>query len=101
MKSALRATTRLRVLAGFLVHRVLVALGAELLHLEAIGIVAPILLGDVVALLAVLARHGDLRPYVGGLGHVFLPFVRLLSRRFDIDFSVVAGAGLEPATQRL
>lgn len=71
---------RTKELTRFLVHGVLVALGAELLHLEAIGVVAPILLGDVVALLAVFARHGDLRPYVGGLSHVFLPFVRLLRR---------------------
>ena len=45
-------------------HRVLIARGAELRHLHAIRIVAPVLLGDVVAVLAVLARHGDLRTYV-------------------------------------
>lgn len=65
-------------LARFLVQGVLVAAGAELLHLEAIGIITPILLGDVVAFLAVLARHGDLRTNVRGLSHFFLPFVRLL-----------------------
>jgi hypothetical protein len=44
---------------------VLVAVGAELRHLKTIRIVAPVLLGDVVAVLAVLAGHGDLRPNVG------------------------------------
>ena len=33
---------------------------AELLQLEAIGVVATVLLGDVVAVLAHLARQGDL-----------------------------------------
>ncbi len=59
-------------------QRVRVATRAELLHLEAIGIVSPILLGDVVALLAVFARHGDFRTNVRCLAHVFLPSVRLL-----------------------
>ena len=40
------------------------AVGAELLQLQAIGVVAPILLGDVVAVLAHLARQGDLRPHI-------------------------------------
>jgi hypothetical protein len=50
-------------------HCVLIALGAELAHLQTIRIVAPVLLGDVVALLAILAGQGDLRSNVAGLGH--------------------------------
>ena len=45
------------------------AVGAELLELQAIGVVAPILLGDVVTVLAYLAGQGDLGPNVGRGGH--------------------------------
>ena len=47
-------------LARLFVHRVLIALGAMLLNLQAIGIVASILAGDVVAVLAVFASQSDL-----------------------------------------
>ena len=49
---------------------VLAAVRAELLQLEPIGIVATILLRDVVTVLAHLARQSDLRPYVGTGRHV-------------------------------
>jgi hypothetical protein len=45
---------------------VLVAVRAVLLQTKTIGIVTPILLGDVVAVLANLARQGDLGSNVGG-----------------------------------
>ena len=48
---------------------VLIALRAELAHLHAIGIVAPILFGDVVPVFALFARHRDLGTYVACLGH--------------------------------
>ena len=53
---------------------VLAAVRAELLDLEAVGIVAAVLLGDVVAVLAHLAGQGDLRPYVGTRRHVSASF---------------------------
>src|SRR6478672_322080 len=46
--------------AGLAVHGVLSVSRAELLHLQAVGVVPTVLLGDVVALLALHARHGDL-----------------------------------------
>ena len=55
--------------AGFAVRLVLAAVRAELLEFQPIGVVAAILLGDVVAVLAVLARHRDLGANVGSLGH--------------------------------
>ncbi len=64
-----------RGLAGFLVRRVLAASRAELIHLEPVGIIPPVLLGDVVAVLALFARHGDLRTNVRCLGHCRLPFL--------------------------
>ena len=48
----------------------LAAVGAELLQLQPVGIIAAVLLRDVVAVLAHLARQGDLGPYVGTGGHV-------------------------------
>jgi hypothetical protein len=42
------------------------AVRAELLQLEAIGVVAAVLLGDVVAVLALRACQRDLWSYVGG-----------------------------------
>ncbi len=53
-------------------QRVGLALDAELLHLEAIGVIAPILLGDVVAVFAFLACQGDLGADIAGLGHCIL-----------------------------
>ena len=46
--------------ARFLMCLMLAAVRAELLDLEAVGIVAAVLLGDVVTVLAHLARQGDL-----------------------------------------
>src|SRR3954447_731516 len=47
--------------AGLAVRGVLAAARAELGQLEPVGVVPPVLLGDVVAFLALDARHGDLR----------------------------------------
>jgi hypothetical protein len=57
-------------LACLAVGLVLLAVGAELFQLQPVGIVAAILLGDVVAVFAHLARQGDLGSYVGTGGHV-------------------------------
>ena len=54
--------------AGLAVRGVLLAARAELGQLEPVGVVAAVLLGDVVALLALRARQGDLGADVGGLG---------------------------------
>ena len=72
--------------------------GQNFFSCEPVGVVAAVLLGDVVAVLALLARQRDLRPDVRGLGHRGC----LLSvlRRLRVGASVAA-AGLEPATQRL
>jgi hypothetical protein len=102
-------------LPGFLVGLVLAAVGAVLLQLQAVRVVAPVLPRDVVAVLALLAGQRDLRPYVGG-SHDGVPFwardrnMRAVGDR-DLATSrpraepregkVVARAGLEPATQRL
>jgi hypothetical protein len=48
------------------VFGVLAAVRAELLELEPVRVVAPVLLGDVVAVLALGARQRDLRSNVGG-----------------------------------
>jgi hypothetical protein len=42
---------------------------AELLQLKAIRVVAPVLLGDVVPLLALRTSHCDFWPDISGLGH--------------------------------
>src|SRR4051812_7169154 len=52
--------------AGLAVNRVLAVVRAVLLQLEPVGVVAPVLAGDVVAVLALLAGQGDLRTDVGG-----------------------------------
>ena len=57
-------------LSRLFVRLVGAAVGAELLDLEPVGIVAAVLLGDVVAVLAHLAGQSDLRPYVGTRRHV-------------------------------
>src|SRR6478609_11827635 len=54
--------------AGFLVLAVHTAVRAELLDLQPIRVVPPVLAGDVVAVLAFLARQGDLGADIGG-GH--------------------------------
>ena len=66
-------------LARFFVGLVLAAVRAELLDLEPVGIVAAVLLGDVVTVLAHLAGQGDLGPYVGTGGHGSLSLLRLVS----------------------
>ena len=53
------------VSAGFLVRAVGLAVRAELLDLQAVGVVPTVLPGDVVPVLALLARESDLRTYVG------------------------------------
>jgi hypothetical protein len=42
---------------------------AELLQLKAIRVVTPVLLGDVIPLLALRASQRDLWPDISGLGH--------------------------------
>src|SRR5690606_16873998 len=54
--------------AGFLVRPVRTAVRAELLQRQPVGVVPPVLVGDVVAVLALLARQRDLGTNVGG-GH--------------------------------
>jgi acyl dehydratase len=48
---------------------VVIAVGAVLLEVKTIRVVTPVLLGDVVAVLAHRASHRDLRSNVSGLGH--------------------------------
>lgn len=81
---------------------VLAAARAELRHLHAIRIIAAILLSDVVALLALGAGERDLRANVAGLlGHLsYFRAVRSVRSRVS-PIGLVAGAGIEPATQRL
>ena len=81
--------------AGLAVWGMSLATGAELFQLKAIRVVAPVLLGDVVPLLALGAGQRDLRPYIDGLGH------NVSSKSSSVSMVPVAGAGLEPATQRL
>ena len=78
-------------------NRVLVALGAVLLDLEAIRIIASVLARDVVAIFAVFTRESDLGTNIVA-GHCG-PF-HLMPRAWRVAF-VVPRAGLEPATQRL
>src|SRR5690625_4735102 len=54
--------------AGLAVVGLSVAAGAVLRQFEPVGVVAPVLLGDVVALLAHVAGKGDLGANVCGLG---------------------------------
>src|SRR3954466_4732689 len=82
--------------AGLAVQRVPALAGAVLLHLEPVGVVAPVLLGDVVALLALGARERDLGANVRGLAGHGMSFGLCCSRD-----RAVAGAGFEPATPRL
>ena len=49
------------------------AVRAVLLQLKTVRVVAPVLLGDVVAVLALLASQRDLRPDIGG-SHDGVPF---------------------------
>jgi hypothetical protein len=56
---------------------VLVAVRAVLLQTKSIRVVTPVLLGDVVAMLANLARQGDLGTDVGGCHEKCLSSVEL------------------------
>ncbi len=84
----------------------------ELLELKTVWVVTAVLLGDVVALFAVDAGHGDLWTYVRALAcHGLAPFYMSLCQgvRVPDDHAcreiaraeLVAEAGFEPATQRL
>src|SRR6187402_2609258 len=71
--------------AGLAVRLVQPAARAELLQLHAVGVVAPVLLGDVVALLALGAGERDLRANVAGLaGH---------GESFGRSFALVCSGG--------
>src|SRR3954469_18111568 len=61
--------------AGLAVDGVATVLGAELLQLQPVGVVAPVLLGDVVPLLALGARERDLGADVAALAGHGLSFV--------------------------
>ncbi len=59
--------------ARLAVQGVLAVPGAELLQLDAVRVVTAVLAGDVVPLLALRTRQGDLRTDVGRLGHGGVP----------------------------
>ena len=59
--------------ARLAVHGVPAVARAELLQLQAVGVVAAVLTGDVIPLLALRTRQGDLRTDVGRLGHGGVP----------------------------
>src|SRR5580693_9260228 len=61
------------LLASLAVRPVAAAVRAVLHQLHAVRVVAPVLPRDVVAVLALLAGQGDLRPHVGG-SHSGVPF---------------------------
>src|SRR3712207_9484814 len=81
-----RVRSRLRS-ARLAVQRVLAVTRAVLLQLEPVGVVPPVLAGDVVAVLALLAGQGDLRTDIGGCHGALLAlsdrprFRDLVSRR--------------------
>src|SRR5580765_2838921 len=88
--------------AGLAVRLVAAATRAELLQLHAVGVVAPVLLGDVVALLALGAGERDLGANVGALAGHGKSFCRSCCRsRTTFGRPCVVGAGFEPATPRL
>src|SRR3954470_22045215 len=68
--------------ARFAVQRVTAVPRAELLHLEPVGVVAPVLLGDVVAVLALHAGQRDLRTHIRALARHGTAFSRKLVRRW-------------------
>src|SRR5258706_9457737 len=101
------------MLARFAVRLMLAAERAVLAELEPVRVVAPVLPGDVVAVLALLTGQGDLGPDVGR-SHGGVPFScwvwasRVTGRTAaakaagpGVSPVFVAEAGLEPATQRL
>ena len=57
------------MLAGFFVRGVLAAAWAELIQLDAIWVVAAVLLGDVVTFFAISACKRDLWSNIGRLAH--------------------------------
>src|SRR5437764_10964365 len=59
--------------AGLAVRLVLAAVRAVLLQFHPVRVVTPVLPGDVVAVLALLAGQGDLGPHIGG-SHEGVPF---------------------------
>src|SRR5215467_2294076 len=62
-----------RASAGLAVGLVLAAVRAVLLQFHPVRVVTPVLARDVVAVLALLAGQGDLRPHVSR-SHVGVPF---------------------------
>src|SRR5690349_24692804 len=64
--------------AGLAVHGVPAVPGAELLQLDAVRVVTPVLPGDVVPVLALRTRQSDLRTDVGRLGHGGVPSCSVL-----------------------
>ena len=93
--------------AGLAVRRVLAAARAELRQLHAVGVVAPVLLGDVVALLALGARERDLGANVAGscwpraASFWVWSWLSYCWSGRTCSVAAVAGAGFEPATPRL
>src|SRR5215470_1976840 len=61
--------------AGLAVRLVLAAVRAVLLQFHPVRVVTAVLPRDVVAVLALLAGQGDLRPHIGG-SHEGVPFSR-------------------------
>src|SRR6516225_3423336 len=64
------------------------AVRAVLHQLEPVGVVTPVLAGDVVTVLALLAGQGDLGPHIGG-SHSGVPF----SRNTDLSERWACGSG--------
>src|SRR5215469_18327078 len=67
--------TRGLTLAGLAVRLVLAAVRAVLLQFHPVRVVTPVLPRDVVAVFALLAGQGDLRPHISG-SHEGVPFSR-------------------------
>src|SRR5215472_19278785 len=98
-------------LAGLAVGPVAAAVRAVLHQLQPVRVVPPVLAGDVIAVLALLAGQGDLGPHIGG-SHEGVPFsrdgpARQARRNYNrmpirhlpgARLTRVAEAGLEPAT---
>src|SRR5215475_6020788 len=80
-------------LAGLAVGLVLAAVRAVLLQFHPVRVVTPVLARDVVAVLALLAGQGDLRPHIGG-SHEGVPFSRADPRR------QARGTGERPSSGR-
>src|SRR5215213_7230423 len=107
---------RVSASAGLAVHGVPTVPTAVLLHLEPVGVVAAVLARDVVPLLALHAGQRDLRADVGALGGHGTALSRCGGAAWFVRVgaavllsscgallspgTLVAGAGLEPATPR-